>query len=147
MLGFSVNCEPGVQAMARQNGVRVNTFRIIYELIEHVKRCMLDLIAPEYKEVVRGHAEVRQVFDISKLGKIAGCQMLDGSLKFKGKFRIYRGKTQIYDGAVVTMKHFKDDVKEIAPAQECGLGFGSFEGFQEGDIVECYEMEELPKTL
>ena len=147
VLGFSVNCEPGVQAMARQNGVRVNTFRIIYELIEHVKRCMLDLIAPEYKEVVRGHAEVRQVFDISKLGKIAGCQMLDGSLKFKGKFRIYRGKTQIYDGAVVTMKHFKDDVKEIAPAQECGLGFGSFEGFQEGDIVECYEMEELPKTL
>lgn len=147
ILGFSVNCEPGVQAMARQNGIRVNTFRIIYELIEHVKRCMLDLIAPEYKEVVRGHAEIRQVFDISKLGKIAGCQMLDGTLKFKGKFRIYRGKNQIFDGAVVTMKHFKEDVKEISPAQECGLGFGSFEAFQEGDIVECYEMEELPKTL
>ncbi len=147
IVGFGVNCEPGVQAMARQNGVRINTFRIIYELIEHVKRCMLDLIPPEYKEVVRGHAEVRQVFDISKLGKIAGCQMLDGMLKFKGKFRIFRGKHQIYDGAIATMKHFKDDVKEIAPAQECGLGFGSFEGFQEGDIVECYEMEELPKTL
>lgn len=147
VVGFGVNCEPGVQAMARQNGVRINTFRIIYELIEHVRRCMLDLIAPEYKEVVRGHAEIRQVFDISKLGKIAGCQMLDGSLTFKGKFRIYRGKTQIFDGAVVTMKHFKDDVKEIAPAQECGLGFGSFEEFREGDTVECYEMEELPKTL
>ena len=147
VVGFGVNCEPGVQAMARQNGVRINTFRIIYELIEHVKRCMLELIAPEYKEVVRGHAEIRQVFDISKLGKIAGCQMLDGSLTFKGKFRIYRGKTQIFDGAVVTMKHFKDDVKEIAPAQECGLGFGSFEEFREGDTVECYEMEELPKTL
>ena len=147
VVGFGVNCEPGVQAMARQNGVRINTFRIIYELIEHVKRCMLDLIPPEYKEVVRGHAEVRQVFDISKLGKIAGCQMLDGTLKFKGKFRIFRGKHQIFDGAVATMKHFKDDVKEIAPAQECGLGFGSFEEFQEGDIVECYEMEELPKTL
>lgn len=147
VVGFGVNCEPGVQAMARQNGVRINTFRIIYELIEHVKRCMLELIAPEYKEVVRGHAEIRQVFDISKLGKIAGCQMTDGSLTFKGKFRIYRGKTQIFDGAVVTMKHFKDDVKEIGPAQECGLGFGSFEEFREGDTVECYEMEELPKTL
>ena len=147
IVGFGVNCEPGVQSMARQNGVRINTFRIIYELIEHVKRCMLELIPPEYKEVVRGHAEVRQVFDISKLGKIAGCQMLDGTLKFKGKFRIFRGKHQIFDGAVATMKHFKDDVKEIAPAQECGLGFGSFEAFQEGDIVECYEMEELPKTL
>lgn len=147
IVGFGVNCEPGVQAMARQNGVRINTFRIIYELIEHVKRCMLDLIPPEYKEVVRGHAEVRQVFDISKLGKIAGCQMLDGTLRFKGKFRIFRGKHQIYDGPIATMKHFKDDVKEIAPAQECGLGFGSFEAFQEGDIVECYEMEELPKTL
>ncbi len=147
VVGFGVNCEPGVQGMARQNGVRINTFRIIYELIEHVKRCMLDLIPPEYKEVVRGHAEIRQVFDISKLGKIAGCQMLDGTLKFKGKFRIYRGKSQVYDGALFTMKHFKDDVKEVTAAQECGLGFGSFEGFQEGDIVECYEMEELPKTL
>ena len=147
IVGFGVNCEPGVQGMARQNGVRINTFRIIYELIEHVKRCMLDLIPPEYKEVVRGHAEIRQVFDISKLGKIAGCQMLDGTLKFKGKFRIYRGKSQVYDGALFTMKHFKDDVKEVTAAQECGLGFGSFEGFQEGDIVECYEMEELPKTL
>ncbi len=147
IVGFGVNCEPGVQGMARQNGVRINTFRIIYELIEHVKRCMLDLIPPEYKEVVRGHAEIRQVFDISKLGKIAGCQMLDGILKFKGKFRIFRGKAQIYDGALFTMKHFKDDVKEVTAAQECGLGFGSFEAFQEGDLIECYEMEELPKTL
>ncbi len=147
IVGFGVNCEPGVQGMARQNGVRINTFRIIYELIEHVKRCMLDLIPPEYKEVIRGHAEIRQVFDISKLGKIAGCQMNDGTLKFKGKFRIFRGKTQIYDGALFTMKHFKDDVKEVTSGQECGLGFGSFEDFQEGDMVECYEMEELPKTL
>ena len=147
IVGFGVNCEPGVQSMARQNGVRINTFRIIYELIEHVKRCMLELIAPEYKEVVRGHAEIRQIFDISKLGKIAGCQMLDGTLRFKGRFRIFRGRQQIYDGPIETMKHFKEDVKEIAPAQECGLGFGSFESFQEGDIVECYEMEELPKSL
>ncbi|MBR5591298.1 MAG: translation initiation factor IF-2 [Kiritimatiellae bacterium] len=147
IVGFGVNCEPGVQSMARQNGVRINTFRIIYELIEHVKRCMLELIPPEYKEVVRGHAEIRQIFDISKLGRIAGCQMLDGTLRFKGRFRIFRGRQQIFDGAVETMKHFKEDVKEIAPAQECGLGFGSFEAFQEGDIVECYEMEELPKSL
>jgi translation initiation factor IF-2 len=147
IVGFGVNCEPGVQSMSRQNGVRINTFRIIYELIEHVKRCMLELIPPEYKEVVRGHAEIRQIFDISKLGLIAGCQMLDGTLRFKGRFRIFRGRQQIYDGPVVTMKHFKEDVKEIAPAQECGLGFGSFEAFQEGDVVECYEMEELPKTL
>lgn len=147
IVGFGVNCEPGVQSMARQNGVRINTFRIIYELIEHVKRCMLELIAPEYKEVVRGHAEIRQIFDISKLGKIAGCQMLDGTLRFKGRFRIFSRRQQIYDGPIETMKHFKEDVKEIAPAQECGLGFGSFEAFQEGDIIECYEMEELPKSL
>ena len=147
VVGFTVNCEPGVQSMARQNGIRINTFRIIYELIEHVKRCMLDLIPPEYKEVVRGHADIRQCFDISKLGKIAGCQMRDGILKFKGKYRIYRGKSQIYDGPLVTMKHFKDDVQEVTAAQECGLGFGDFEAFQEGDLVECYELEELPKTL
>lgn len=147
IVGFGVNCEPGVQGLARQNGVRINTFRIIYELIEHVKRCMLELIPPEYKEVVRGHAEIRQLFDISKLGRIAGCQLLDGSLRFKGKYRIFRGKTIVYDGALHTMKHFKEDVTEVTGAQECGLGFGSFEGFREGDIIECYEMEELPKTL
>lgn len=147
IVGFGVNCEPGVQGQARQNGVRINTFRIIYELIEHVKRCMLELIPPEYKEVVRGHAEIRQLFDISKLGRIAGCQLLDGSLRFKGKYRIFRGKSIIYDGAIFTMKHFKEDVTEVTGAQECGLGFGSFESFREGDIIECYEMEELPKTL
>ncbi len=147
IVGFSVNCEPGVQGMARQNGVRINTFRIIYELIEHIKRCMMDLIPPEYKEVVRGHAEIRQVFDISKLGKIAGSQLMDGSLRFKGKYRIFRGKHIIYDGPLSTMKHFKEDVTEVTGAQECGLGFGSFEDFREGDTIECYEMEELPKTL
>ncbi|MEG1787679.1 MAG: translation initiation factor IF-2 [Kiritimatiellia bacterium] len=147
IIGFNVSCEPGVQTVARQNGVRINTFRIIYELLEHVKRCMLDLIAPEFKEVVRGHAEIRQVFDISKLGMIAGCQMIDGLFRFKNKYRIFRGKTIVFDGKLHTMKHFKDDVTEVTGAQECGLGFGSYEAFQEGDLIECYEMEELPKTL
>lgn len=147
ILGFNVNCEPGVQSTARQNSVRIQTFRIIYELLAYVKNCMLDLIPPEYKEVIKGHAEIRQAFDIGKLGRIAGSQMLDGSLTKKGKFRIIRKKETIYDGALETMKHFKADVTEVTGAQECGLGFGKFENFQVGDIIECYVMEELPKTL
>ncbi len=147
IVGFNVSSESGVQSMARHNGVRINTFRIIYELLEYVKRCMLDLIAPEYKEIVRGHAEIRQVFDISKKGRIAGCQMLDGSLRMKGKFRIIRKKDVIFDGALDAMKHFQKDVTEVTGAQECGLSFLNFEQFAEGDMVECYEMEELPKAL
>ncbi len=147
IMGFNVNCEPGVQGVARQNGVRIQTYRIIYELIDFVKNCMLDLIPVEYKEVVKGHAEIRQVFDIGKLGRIAGTQLMDGSLSKSAKYRIFRKKEIVFDGDLVTMKHFKDDVTEVSGAQECGLGFKGFEAFEAGDKIECYVMEPLPKSL
>jgi len=147
LIGFHVSCEPGVQSQARHDGVRVNTFRIIYELIEHIRQSMLDMISPEYREIVKGHAEIRVIFDIGKKGRIAGCQMLDGSLRMAGKYRIYRKKEIVYTGKVGEMRHFQKEVSEITGSQECGLRFDGFEQFQEGDLVECYEMEMLPKTL
>ena len=89
----------------------------------------------------------RAIYDIGKLGKIAGSQMLDGKLVAKEKFRILRAKSQVWDGKVRTLRHFKDEVKEVSGQQECGVCFANYEGFQVGDTIECYSLEELPRSL
>ena len=147
VVGFDIGTDSGVQQQARHDGVRINSFRIIYELLDHVKNSMLDLLPPEYKEVVLGHAEIKAIYDIGKLGKIAGSQMLDGKLVAKEKYRILRNKVQVWDGKVQTLRHFKDEVKEVTGQQECGVCFANFEGFQAGDTIECYSLEELPRSL
>ena len=147
IVGFDISNDSGVQQQARHDGVRINSFRIIYELIDHVKNSMLDLLPPEYREVVKGHAEIKAIYDIGKLGKIAGSQMLDGSLIAKEKYRILRNKQQIWDGKVQTLRHFKDEVAQVTGQQECGVCFADYEEFQVGDIIECYTLEELPRSL
>ena len=147
IVGFDISNDSGVQQQARHDGVRINSFRIIYELIDHVKNSMLDLLPPEYKEVIKGHAEIKAIYDIGKLGKIAGSQMLDGSLIAKEKYRILRNKQQIWDGKVQTLRHFKDEVAQVTGQQECGVCFADYEEFQVGDIIECYTLEELPRSL
>ena len=147
VVGFDIGNDAGVQQQARHDGVRINSFRIIYELLDHVKQSMLDLLPPEYKEVIKGHAEIKAIYDIGKLGKIAGSQMLDGMLIAKEKFRVLRNKNQVWDGKVQTLRHFKDEVKEVTGQQECGVCFAGYESFQVGDIIECYILEELPRSL
>jgi len=147
LIGFSIACETGVQQLARHVGVRVNTFRIIYELLDFVKQRMIDLLAPEYKEVIRGHAEIRAAFDIGKMGRVAGCQLLDGLLRANGRYRVFRKKEKVWDGKLSSLRHFQNEVSEVTGSQECGIFFNGFEEFQVGDIVECYALEELPRTL
>ena len=147
IVGFDIGNDSGVQQPARHDGVRINSFRIIYELIDHVKNSMLDLLPPEYREVVKGHAEIKAIYDIGKLGKIAGSQMLDGSLIAKEKYRILRNRQQIWDGKVQTLRHFKDEVAQVTGQQECGVCFAGYEEFQVGDVIECYTLEELPRSL
>ncbi|MFA7172780.1 MAG: translation initiation factor IF-2 [Kiritimatiellia bacterium] len=147
IVGFSVGIESGVQQLARHDGVRINTFRIIYEMLDFIKERMLDLLPPEYKEVVRGHAEIRAIFDIGKTGRVAGCQMLDGTLLSKGHYRIKRGSDVIYEGTLSVLQHFQQVVAEVSGSQECGILFKGFEDFAVGDIVECYVQELLPVAL
>ncbi len=147
IVGFDIGCDSGVQQQARHDGVRINSFRIIYELIDHVKKTMLDLLPPEYTEKVKGHAEIKAIYDIGKLGKIAGSQMLDGMLSSTARYRILRRNTKVWEGKVQTLRHFKDEVKEVAGQQECGICFANFEDFAVGDVVECYVLEELPRSL
>ncbi len=147
IVGFDIGCDSGVQQQARHDGVRINSFRIIYELIDHVKKTMLDLLPPEYTEKVKGHAEIKAIYDIGKLGKIAGSQMLDGTLSASARYRILRNKAKVWEGKVQTLRHFKDEVKEVSGQQECGICFANFEAFAVGDVVECYVLEELPRSL
>jgi translation initiation factor IF-2 len=147
IIGFSVGSETGVQQLARHDGVRMNTFRIIYELIDFIKQRMLDLLSPEYKEVVKGHAEIRAIFDIGKTGRVAGCQLTDGTLRRDGRYRIFRKKDKIWEGTLSALKHFQSEVTEVSGSQECGILFNGYEEFQTGDTIECYILEELPRTL
>ncbi len=147
IVGFDIGNDSGVQGQARHDGVKITSFRIIYELMDHVKKCMLDLLPPEYKEVVKGHAAIKAVYDIGKVGKIAGSQMLDGTLLSTARYRVLRGKEKLWEGKLQSLKHFKDEVKEVTGQQECGVHFAGFEKFAEGDVVECFVLEELPRTL
>ena len=147
IVGFDIGCDSGVQGQARHDGVRISSFRIIYELIDFVKKCMLDLLPPEYTEKVKGHATIKAVYDIGKVGKIAGSQMLDGVLVSSARYRVLRDGAKLWEGKLQSLKHFKDEVKEVTGQQECGVHFAGFEGFAAGDLVECFILEELPRSL
>ncbi len=147
LIGFHIGCDTGVQSLARHDGVRIQTFRIIYELIDRVKQEMLDLLAPEYREIVRGHAMLKTVFDLSRKGKIAGCQVSDGVVRTDAKVRVYRQRQVVYNGRIATLRHFQSEVSEVKEPQECGIRFENFDSFAEGDYIECYILEELPRTL
>ncbi|MGI5869691.1 MAG: translation initiation factor IF-2 [Kiritimatiellia bacterium] len=147
VIGFNVSPESGVNAEARHHGVRIKTFRIIYELLEYVKEEMLELIPVEYREVVRGRAEVKQLFSLSHIGVAAGCLVTDGVITTDGKARVLRKKKVVHTGSFASIRHFKDEVKQVTQAQECGILLEDFEAFQEGDVIECFSFEELPKSL
>jgi translation initiation factor IF-2 len=147
IVGFQVGLDSGVAAQARHDKVSVHAFRIIYELFDYVKQTLLDMLDPEYREIVRGHAQIRAVFDIGKTGKVAGCQMLDGVVRTDARVRVKRVRDVLYDGRIQTLQHFQDEVPEVRESQECGIRFQNFEAFAEGDIVECYVMEELEREL
>ena len=147
IVGFNVSPESGVNALARHDGVRIQTFRIIYELLNFVKQEMLALLPVEHREAVRGHAVVKQVFDMGKEGVVAGSLVVDGVVVSKGQFRVTRRGKLVHTGPVESIRHFKEVVEEVKAAQECGIKLDGFREVEEGDVLECFVFEELPKTL
>ena len=147
ILGFHVSPESGVNSSARHNGIRIKTFSIIYELLDFVKDEMLALLPAEHREVVRGHASVKQIFALNRMGNVAGCAVDDGQIILSAQGRVIRRKQVVHTGAFASIRHFKGEVNEVAAGQECGIRFASFEDFQEGDIIECFAFEEMPKSL
>ncbi len=140
--GFNVGLEGNAEAVAQQEGVEVKKYNIIYKLIDDIKLAMEGMLAPEFEEVVLGHAEVRQLFKFSKVGAIAGSFVTDGLLKRGTNLRIIRDKKQIYEGKLPSLKRFKDDVKQVEQSFECGIAIPGYNDFKVGDIVECFEIRE-----
>mgnify|MGYP001189422284 CR=1 FL=1 len=142
VIGFNTRVEPGAKALAEQNRVQIRLYDIIYQLAEDVEKAVQGLLTPEDKEVLDGHVEVRAVFSVGRRDKIAGCQVLDGSVSRNSQGRITRGKELIFTGGVSTLKRFKDDAREVTAGFECGLTVEGFTDFEEGDLLEAFHIEQ-----
>ncbi len=143
--GFNVRPDKNALDSAERNGVDIRTHRIIYEIIEEVEAAMKGMLAPTYKEVILGHAEVRQTIRVPNVGTIAGCYIRSGKITRQSQIRIVRDGIVIFEDSISSLKRFKDDVREVAEGYECGVGLDKFNDIKEGDILEAFIMEEVKK--
>ena len=146
VVGFNIKVESNAVAAAKREGVQVKLYSIIYELIDQMKEAMAGLLDPEHRETVIGHAEVKQVFKLSR-GIVAGCLVTDGRIARTARARVVRRKQPVYDGGLSTLRRFQDDVKEVRSGLECGIKLGDFSEYQVGDIIECYQLEQIAQKL
>ncbi len=147
VIGFNVRANPQAKEMARQEGIEIRYYSIIYELVDDLRKAMSGLLEPEIKETVIGGAEVLEVFSISKLGKIAGCRIDNGLVRRQAKVRLLRDDVVIHSGTMKSLKRFKDDASEVREGNECGIGLESYQDIQAGDRLEFFEVEELERSL
>src|SRR6201982_553852 len=146
VIGFNVKVETTAVPGAKREGVQVKLYSIIYELLDQIKDAMAGLLEPELRETVIGHAEVKQIFQLSK-GIVAGCLVTDGRIARAARARILRKRQPVYDGGLSTLRHFQDDVKEVRSGLECGIKLGDFSEYQVGDVIECYQLEQIAQKL
>jgi len=146
VIGFHTKLENGVTSMAKHHGVRIESFDLIYELGDKVRELMADLLDPDLKEIKLGGAEVRQVFELGR-GAVAGCLVTDGKITRNVLARLRRKKSVVHEGRVSTLKRFKDDANEVRAGLECGIKLDDFNGYEVGDIIECYEVQKVRASL
>jgi translation initiation factor IF-2 len=146
VVGFNVKVENMAVSAAKSEGVQVKLYSIIYELLDQMKEAMAGLLEPEHRETVIGHAEVKQVFHLSK-GIVAGCLVTDGRIARVARARVLRRRQPVYDGGLSTLRRFQDDVKEVRSGLECGIKLGDFSEYQAGDVIECYQLEAFAQKL
>ena len=147
IIGFNVRANPQARELARTNGVDIRYYSIIYNVIDDMKAALTGLLSPDLKEEFLGNAEIKEVFNISKVGKIAGCVVTEGSIKRGAQVRLLRDNVVIHEGSLKTLKHFKEEVKDIREGSECGAGFENYNDLQVGDFIECFEIKEIARTL
>lgn len=146
VIGFNVKVENMAVTAAKREGVQIKLYSIIYELIDQIKDAMAGLLDPEFRETIIGHAEVKQVFELSR-GIVAGCLVTDGRISRTARARVTRKRQPVYDGGISTLRRFQDDVKEVRSGLECGIKLGDFSEYHVGDIIECYQLEAMAQKL
>lgn len=147
IVGFHVRVMPSVNRTAKQKGVEIRLYSIIYDLLDDIEDVMRGRLTPEIRETLVGEAEIAQVFNITKAGKICGCRVTSGTIKLNQKAKVFRQKDMIYSGLVASLKHFKEDVKEMRAGQECGIRLDNFEDFEVGDRIQVFAVEKIAPEL
>ena len=147
VVGFNVRANPQARQLAQQDQVDIRYYSIIYNVIDDMKKLMEGLLAPEIHERQIGYAEVREVFSVSKAGKAAGCMVTEGLFKRGNKVRLLRDNVVIFEGSLKSLRRFKDDVREVQQGYECGMSFENYDDIKDGDVIECFEAEEVARTL
>jgi len=146
IIGFNVRPERKAREMADAENVEIRSYEIIYKLIEDIESAMLGLLAPEFEEIVTGDAEVREIFSVPRVGKIAGCYVTNGTITRGSKVRFLREGAIIWKGEVSSLRRFKDDVREVQSGFECGIGLSDYQDLKQGDVIETFEEREIPRA-
>ena len=145
VVGFNVRPDANAKDTAARMNVDMRMYRVIYDCIDEIEAAMKGMLAPKYREVVLGHAEVRQTYKVSSVGTVAGCYVQDGKIVRSCSVRVVRDGIVIHEGSLASLKRFKDDAREVAENYECGLTVEKFNDIKEGDIIEAFTMEEIPR--
>ena len=146
IIGFSVRANKEAAAAAKRNGIEIRYYNIIYDLVDDVKKAMCGLLAPTLRETMLGNAQILEVFNISKVGKVAGCRVTDGTVERGANVRLIRDNVVVHEGKLSTLKRFKDEVKEVQSGQECGMAFENYGDMRVGDVIECYRVETIQRS-
>ncbi|MGH3422183.1 MAG: EF-Tu/IF-2/RF-3 family GTPase, partial [Streptosporangiaceae bacterium] len=146
IIGFNVRPDRRARDLAEQHDVEIRTYEIIYKLIEDIESAMVGMLTPEFEEVITGEAEVREIFRIPRVGAVAGCSVRSGVITRGSKVRFLREGVIIWKGAITSLKRFKDDVREVQTGFECGIGLSNNQDLRQGDVIETYDVREIPRT-
>ena len=147
IIGFNVRANPQARDAAERAGIEIRYYNIIYDLTDDVKAAMSGLLSPERRETFLGNAEILEVFNITKVGKVAGCRVVEGKVERGAGVRLLRDNIVIHEGKLKTLKRFKDEVAEVPMGQECGMAFENYEDIRAGDVIECFRVEHITRTL
>ncbi len=147
VIGFNVRANPQARDMARRDGVDIRYYSIIYDVTDDLKKMLSGMLAPTLRERFLGYADIRQVFSITKVGKVAGCMVTEGIVKRGAKVRLLRDNVVIHTGDLSQLKRFKEDVREVREGYECGMSFANYDDIRVGDVIECFDLEEVAVTL
>jgi translation initiation factor IF-2 len=143
VIGFNAQADSAARRLAEAQGVSIRLYDIIYRLTEDIEKALKGMLEPEEKETILGHAEVRAIFRISKVGNIAGCRVMDGEIRRNARIRVLRKSEILHEGHLSSLKHLQDDVREVRSGFECGIGVKGFNDFETGDILESYIVEKV----
>ncbi|MFZ5733906.1 MAG: translation initiation factor IF-2, partial [Pseudomonadota bacterium] len=147
IIGFNVRAHKEAGDSAKRNGIEIRYYNIIYDLVDDVKKAMSGLLAPTLRETMLGNAQILEIFNISKVGKVAGCRVTDGNVERGANVRLIRDNVVIHEGKLSTLKRYKDEVKEVTAGQECGMAFENYGDMRPGDVIECYRVETIQRSL